>query len=77
MPHFRLRKHNALGNQENWECDQATIEGALADFGRQLGVVLALKGDVFQYIMQSRSYDALDFQDSEDVPIYVVSAKSN
>ena len=75
MPHFRLRKTDALDDRESLECDQHTIEGALADFGHQLNVVLALEGDVFQYVLESRPYDVPDFKDSDTVLVYVVNPK--
>ena len=75
MPHFRLRKTDALDDRESLECDQATIEGALADFGHQLNVVLALEGDVFEYVMESRSQDQPNFKDSDKVLVYIVSPK--
>ncbi len=73
MPHFRLRKTDALDDRESLECDQATIEGALADFGHQLNAVLALEGDVFEYVIETRSYDKPNFKDSDKVPVYIVS----
>lgn len=76
MPYFRLRKTDALDDRESLECDQATIEGALADFGHQLKVVLALEGDVFEYIMESRTYDEPNFKDSDKVLVYIVSPKN-
>ena len=75
MPHFRLRKTDALDDRESLECDQPTIEGALADFGNQLNVVLALEGDVFQYVLESRPYDVPDFKDSDKVLVYGVNPK--
>jgi len=75
MPHFRLRKADALDDRESLECDQATIEAALADFGHKLNVELALEGDVFQYVIESRTYDVPDFKDSDKVLVYVVNPK--
>ena len=77
MPHFRLRKVDDLHNQEALECDQPTVEGALANFGHQLKVMLALDGDVFRYILESRTHDGSNFKDSDQIPVFVVSDASN
>ncbi len=71
--HFRLRKTDALDDRESLYCDQLTVERALADFGHQLKAVLALEGDVFEYVMESRPYDEPNFKNSDMVPIYVIN----
>ncbi len=71
--HFRLRKTDALDDRESLYCDQLTVEGALADFGHQLKAVLALEGDVFEYVMESRPYDEPNFKNSDMAPIHVIN----
>ena len=76
MMHFRLRKPDALDDRESLHCDNATIEGALADFGHQLGVVLELDGDVMDYVIFARPYDKSDFRDADGLPVTVVRPKT-
>jgi hypothetical protein len=72
LMHFRLRKADDLDGRESWECDQPTVDMALLYFGHQLKVVLALKGDVLGYVIESRMDDVPNFKDSEKLPVYVL-----
>lgn len=76
MPHFRLRETNALDDRNSLECDKATEEEALLDFGQRLNVTLSLnEWGVWQYDLQkSDSYDNPRFGERA-VPVYVVSDK--
>jgi hypothetical protein len=64
---------DALDDKDSLDCDKATIEEALLDFGQRLNAVLTLNGNTAsEYVMQQRDYDKVDFQGAPLMPVYVV-----
>ena len=75
MPHYRLLKAVSADSQETWNANKPDQKAALLDFEQQLGVALSLSGDAApDYLMQSRTYDEVNFANSEKVPVYLVKS---
>ena len=60
--HYRLTRADSVDGQDALEVDATSPEGALLDFGRQLGAKLSLNGDAApDYLLQSRPGDQAQF----------------
>ena len=76
MSHYRLLKADSADSQETWDADSPNQKAALLDFGQQLGVVLSLSCDAApDYLMQFRTYDEVNFDNSKKVPVYLVKSE--
>lgn len=73
MTHFRMRKADALNFQKCWECDVATIDEALLEFGHMLKAVLAIDGDMIEYVIQQRPEGQNNFKGADLIPVSVVN----
>jgi len=76
MPHYRLRKPDDFQGKEDKHCHQATIEGALADFGHQLGLILELDGAVMNYVLYERPEGESNFKNAESWPVSIAKAQT-
>ena len=70
MVHYRLSKADSVGSEDQLHTDAQNEKEALLNFGRQLEVTLSLNCDAApDYLMQSRTYDEMNFANSVGVGV--------